>query len=149
MLLSEIRKGDAIVVHKNGDELDGQFGEVVSIEGCKIGVIFSPEVHPGYVSLPSDRTSFFEPEQLSEGKGWDPMQRMLALFGSAWSLFTRDSSLETDDGCQVKGCAKAAQRKGLVNLWGMVYEVDLCEEHFDQYHGTRRDSFPWPEKCRV
>lgn len=47
--------------------------------------------------------------------------------------------------CQHDGCDVLAAARIMVNIWGSVCEVDVCEEH-RSFDGKLLDEFPWKKK---
>ena len=70
-------------------------------------------------------------------------QTLNALFGRMWhSTSCYKEPFATGSPCALSqdkrssdGCPENAVRRCLVNVWGTVYELDLCESCADYWHG--------------
>lgn len=54
--------------------------------------------------------------------------------------------------CMIRGCPHKASMRGVVNIWGTVCPLDLCEDHTEEYHGKLGESLPdlqFPEETAV
>ena len=66
------------------------------------------------------------------------------LFGNTYMrLFVLDKPLDKSSECKHKDCTQKVGKRAMVNIWGSVYEVDVCDDHFVEYNGHLIDDFPW------
>ncbi|MCL4404085.1 hypothetical protein M1432_01970 [Patescibacteria group bacterium] len=70
--------------------------------------------------------------------------RAMNLFkGMCMATQAINGPLDETKPCMHEGCAGKRERRGLVNVWGVVQEFDACKGHYVQYHGHNVDEFPF------
>jgi hypothetical protein len=84
--------------------------------------------------------------ELRKDPDWTLEIKTIRLFGKEmWhSLFSRGIPLDRNTKCQTENCIHFCDERCLINIWGSVYEIDLCSECAKQYHGMMGES--WPSK---
>lgn len=94
----------------------------------------------------SKRTTGFRPEELRKDVCLTPENLTYRLFGrSMWhsmKIYKDDHTFSPDNNCECEGCSQKASSRCLVNCGGVVYELDLCEQHTERCHGKSMDWLP-------
>ena len=63
---------------------------------------------------------------------------LTSRYGSMWQMsYRKDKDAWLDDKCYC--CHKKATQRIDVNCWGVVSEVDVCDEHAERYDGKNCD----------
>jgi len=147
-----LKVGDIVtVVHKHYIYSDKQ-GEVVEIkddgdEDGNIGVKFGRWYRHLFDYSDGDNNSvtvrFLEGE-LRKDANWGLEVKVLQRFGeNCWhSVYVLDKPFDPTKRCKTEGCNIVNARRCLINIWGNVYEIDLCEECAREYDGKCGESFP-------
>jgi hypothetical protein len=92
----------------------------------------------------SDITVRFEEVELRKDPDWSLQVKVFRCYGNdLWhSLYSIPEPFDPQKQCKAKGCQDLNVRRCLINIWGSVYEIDLCENCAKAYHGMMGESFP-------
>ncbi len=94
-----------------------------------------------------------EPDELEiQEDGWTQEDRATFLFGSSWhSMWNLKFPWQEGNPCMHSAHdgqdRPPAVRRVMMNIWGSVCELDMCEEHLE-YDGRCADSAPYGEPWR-
>lgn len=128
---------------------EGKQGRVSAIvhdddEDGPIEVWFGPECEDllGPSSQEANNTRFLETE-LQIDEDWSPETIAYRLFAGSLSYFY-DLGYPFVPGseCILEGCPHKAVIRGVCNVYGSVYALDLCEVHKEEYHGKCGEVLP-------
>lgn len=50
------------------------------------------------------------------------------------SVYSMKEPFREGSPCMVEGCEETATERGLINVWGTVYPIDMCPEHLERWH---------------
>ena len=82
-------------------------------------------------------SAFVRPEDAT------PTMRVELLFPNHWNVvLTLGKPFVPGSPCMRDGCAAAATRRILVNIWGTVCEYEVCGPCGEWWHGKMVDDFP-------
>jgi len=144
---------DIVTVVKEDSFLRNEQGEVIGTEDkdteTEIIVFFGEEVSIiDYVTTDGKKIFYFGPDELRKEIDWNPEVKANRTFGhSMWHTVRYDKSpLGPDDECDIKGCPDRPSKRGMINIWGTVYELNLCDEHHEHYNGKCMDDIPTYEQ---
>lgn len=71
-----------------------------------------------------------------------------SIFGRMWhTLMIRPDPFSPVAPCEHDECMRSASSRVLVNIWGVVWPVNVCDEHAS-YHGRKLDDFPMRRTAR-
>lgn len=84
-----------------------------------------------------DNVTRFEESDLRIDSDWSLQTKTLRAYGrSMWhSLCHLPFAWTFANQCLIKDCPHTAVMRGVANVWGSVYEVDLCAQHREEYNG--------------
>jgi hypothetical protein len=138
-------KGDIVTVLSGAFE--GAQGKIVGIrKGGIIRVLISKahEYMLGFCSSDREKIIRFTEKELRQDSDWTSEVKAIQLFGKkmfhSLRLLPKPFNPETE--CMCEGCSKKATSRIMVNLWGLIYEFDVCDEDRKKYHGKGMDCFP-------
>jgi len=146
-----IAAGDVVEI-TNESAFNGMQGEVVTVDSKKEpGYPIEVKMHEKYrymFGLPLGRDhdymhlSFTEKE-LEKRNDWDIELRCYRLFKNMYHrIYIFNSPFNPHNICCIQGCQENNSQRILVNIWGSVGELDVCEQHASQYHGKCVESVP-------
>lgn len=73
-----------------------------------------------------------------------PEIRCERVYGSMYHhLYTLKEKLNKNLPCMHEGCSEKCEKRALVNIWGTVYEVDLCSDHYKEWDSKCTEDFPF------
>jgi len=126
--------------------LTGQQGEVVEIveDGHQDGNI-AVRVENPLSSLPGQKVPRFKEEELRVDADWTPEIQATRLFRKNGYHTIREPKepFSPEKDCSHADCPEKNTRRVLVNFWGSVYLIDLCDAHAEKWHGRHADTFPF------
>ena len=134
--------------------LRGKYGEVVDVDPEKgeysvqvdMGRNFRKRGIIEYERL-TEGVGWFMPSELDLQEGWTPLTRADFLFVlSVNVVYSLKLPWSSDNRCMHEDHtdedAPPAVRRAMVNVWGTVQEIDVCQEHLDQ-DGRCADDVPY------
>lgn len=151
MEAGELKVGDIVKMGNNrSDYFCDALGEVVEIvpgQEKSIGVRLHSELSHLFSRPLEEQILFFSPDDfvniLSE---WPLEVQARRLFKKNWIVLSElNEPFTVERLCMVDGCLENRERRCLVNIWGNVCQVDVCDGHAQDYHGKCIDSFPFRE----
>jgi hypothetical protein len=90
----------------------------------------------------------FSPGLLRRDDDWEPRTYADRLFSRCWhTVRVVRKPPDPELPCQVEGCCSKQERVIWVNIWGTVLNTHVCDDHAEQFHGCRLDSFPWRKEA--
>lgn len=128
-------------------------GQVVEIkddgdEDGPIGVRFGREYNHlfDFFQTGDSITVRFLEAELRKDLEWNLEVRLFRAFGSSVCNFLMERTVPFDpkNECQAELCSEDCARRCLINIWGTVYEIDLCETCAKLFDGKWGES--WPNK---
>ncbi|MFA7319603.1 MAG: hypothetical protein WC022_03355 [Parcubacteria group bacterium] len=150
-----LKIGSVVTVIEEDHWLKGLQGEVANIRKRKdaklpIGVRFAEHYEIRIARSPfkpRDGIIYFLREILREDEEFTPENRAKALFRKDSFLRIRffKDAVNTKEPCMHRDCEELRTKRIMVNTWGTVDEVDVCDKHADDYHGKCVDGFPYRE----
>lgn len=90
----------------------------------------------------------YSPNQLEAVPEWDIetlAKRHFPRMYNCWSPMKHPFVPGGKD-CDVRGCDRMVTRRILCNIWGAVFQADVCEECAPEFHLQKMDGFPWKER---
>jgi hypothetical protein len=86
----------------------------------------------------------FEEPELRKDLDWSLEVKVFQCYGDdLWhSLYALKYLFDPAGTCKAEGCQEPNVRRCLINIWGSVYEIDLCKTCATAYHGMMGESFP-------
>jgi hypothetical protein len=140
--------GDIVAVTLKDCSYYNQQGQVVEIvddghPDGRIGVKFG-EWCESLAFYESHAVVRFEESELRQDADWSLKVKVFQCYGTyVWhSLYVLPHSFDLTKTCKAEGCQNLNVRRCLINIWGNVYEIDLCETCAQAYHGKIGESFP-------
>ena len=134
--------------------LRGKCGEVVAVDSARgeysvqvdMGRNFRAKSWPDYERL-EQGVGWFMPGELELQEGWTSITRAEFLFvHSVNVVYSLSKPWHPENRCMHEDHtdedAPLAVRRAMVNVWGTVQEIDVCEEHLDQ-DGRCADDVPY------
>ncbi len=150
-----IQEGDIVTVILQDSDYSGRQGRVIGVSDDKdeppITVDFSRTDDRSFLTFEPKRYHVrFQESDLQKNEVWRPEVRVYQLFGRPGRMWHTLRVLKDLFGpesvCHHRDCGEKVASRCMVNIHGIVYEVDLCESHQKQFHGKNIDSFPWRKK---
>ena len=144
-----IEEGKIVKVHGTGTSFDDAYGVVAKVspgEGEEnIGITFGRDMRYMFGSqFKKDGIMLFSEKNLKMVEDFPSKIKAELLFKDSYSrLYTLNKPLNKDSECGHKDCPKKAEKRAMINVWGSVYEVDVCPQHFEEFNGHLIDDFPW------
>ena len=147
-----IKKDDVVTILNEEllfHECQGQVVEIVD-DGDpdgNIGVKIGPkdEYLLGYCWNEDQKTVRFTEDELRVDQDWCIENKIIALYGrDRWHhAYSLGEPLNTEKECMHEDCPDKCKQRIMVNIWGSVYEIDVCDNHAKKWHGMCADSFPF------
>ena len=149
-MTQEIAIGNLVKVVEEDTFFLEKCGEVVEIEDDgdedgPIGVRFHEEDIPHYVSSPEECVVRFLETELTAIDEYPLAHRAREIYGSMFhSVRSLIEPFSTENSCMHWRCSKHVRATGraVINVWGTVMDIDLCQKHFDEYNGMCCDVSP-------
>ncbi len=125
-------------------------GEIVEIKDDgdpdgNIGVRFG-EWYADLFDYPDGKYTIvrFVEKELRQDADWSLEAKIVRLYGKhCWhSVYVLKKPFDPTEECPEEGCAEQVSRRCLINIWGSIYEIDLCGKHVEKYHGKCGEIFP-------
>lgn len=149
----ELKEGETLVkVRGTGTIYDNHFATVSKIytdnnSGDNIGLTFGSEA--SYIF-----GAFFKADGITRFKENEfeiideiPVEiKCERIYGNTYHhIYQLKKKLNKDSPCMHEKCSGKSEKRALVNIHGVVYEIDLCNHHHKEWDGNLAEDFPFRE----
>lgn len=145
-----VKIGDIVTIVSDRSLYNGEQGEVVEIndedgdEDGPVGIKFDPQQIKFNAFKHAECIVRHEDDELRVDNGWACTTLATRLYpGYYHTTYTFKHPFDPSLPCMCEGCSENASRRCVINEWGNVSEIDLCEPHAAEAHGKLFEQYHW------